>query len=192
MLGNHDSWTDDSFLEKKAAVRARFDLTSRKFSDAVNAIKASRQLAALVGFETQLTYISDEQAVFAMGQWLKHHPEPEQESGPTIISFSNLDREKLRESAELSRKLDEVIEDNLTNEELSDIEVLFYIGRDNEFGEYYEEMLEQTVKEHRLAKSRWEGIHHIMCKMNLFEDVIRGCEIGGRPSLAEKLRALKR
>lgn len=192
ILGNQETWKNDSFFKKKAMARARFDLSSGKFSDAIDTIRQSRELAALVGIETPLAYISDEKALFAMEQWIKHQPEPEAASGPIVTSFSNLDWETMRESAELSRKLDKVIENNLSNEEFSDIEVLFYVGRDNEFGEYYKEMLERTVKEHQLAESRWKGIHHIMSKMNLFEDLVRGCEIVGRPSLAEKLRALKR
>ena len=78
-----------------------------------------------------------------------------------------------------------------SREEVSDLEVLFYIGRNNEFGEHYENMLEHTVAEHRHTESRWENVYHIMTKLNLLPSVIAGVEQSGRPTLAGKLRTIR-
>ena len=191
MLGDHASWSEDGFLDKKMAVCTRFGLSSGKFSDAVNKIRRSRELAALVGIETNLTYLSDDTAIYALEQWANANPERALEADGLGLDYFERDWDKVAEQHHIARTLDEAIIANLSDEELSDLEVLFYIGRGPEFGEHYEVMLARTVKKHRLAKSRWEGVHHIMSKASLLENVVKGSKIVGRPTLAAKLRVLR-
>jgi len=191
MLGNHDTWVNDSFNDKKAAVRAKFGLSSHKFSDAVNQIRSSRALATLVGIETPLTYLSDEKAVFAFEQWAKANPPREDSSDDLGFDYFDRDWEKMDEHRRLTQELIGVITDNLSDEEISDIEVVFYIGRDREFGEYYDAMLAEAIEKHKQATSRWEGIYHIMTKATLLDNVIIGLREVGRPSLAAKLQAIR-
>lgn len=191
MIGERTSWKDKGFDEKKAAVCARFDLSNRKFSNAVNKILQSRELATLVGIETELTYLKDEKAVFALEQWLKANPERTIEPADAGIDYFHRDRDKFEEYNRLAGELRETIIDGLSIEELSDLETLFYIGRGTEFGEHYDRMLTKTLGTHRLAKSRWEGVDHIMSKTNLLDNVVKGCKVAGRPTLAAKLRALR-
>ena len=63
MLGQHSDWKNDSFTDAKKAVMSYYGISSRKFSRAVDKIRASRELAAMVGFESCLTHLSDEKAV---------------------------------------------------------------------------------------------------------------------------------
>ncbi len=191
MVGDHKTWGDDSFLEKKAAVCTRFGLSSGKFSEAVAKIRQSRELATLVGIETSLSYLSDDKAIFVMEQWAKAHPLREIKSGDVVIDYFERDIDAFEEDRRVSRELDKAIIANVTDEEISDLEVLFYIGCGSEFGEYYDVMLAETVKRHRQAESRSAGVHHIMSKTNLLANVIRGCGIVGRPTLAAKLQALR-
>lgn len=191
MLGAHSTWKDESFNDKKDAVRERFKLSSGKFSDAVDAIRRSRQLATLVELEKPLTYISDEKAIFALEQWAVANPERPQNPEDLGMDYFNRDWEKIAKDERISRELDQTIIDNLSLEEFCDLEVLFYIGRESEFGESYDKMLTASLEEHRQEKSRWAGVHHIMAKTNFLENVIAGAHAVGRPSLAYKLRAIR-
>lgn len=191
VLGDHATWVEDSFDEKKAAIREKYGLSSRKFSDAVKQIRGSRPLATLVGLETPLTYLSDEKAVFALEQWAKAFPPAKPD--PDDLGTSYLERgwAQISEHRQAMQTLVEAILTHLSDEEFADLEVLFYIGRGGELGEHYDAMLLNAVAEHKLAKSRWQGVHHIMTKSNLLDSVIRGAAAAGRPSLATQLRTIR-
>lgn len=192
MLGDHTTWVHESFNDKKAAVQTRFQLSNNKFSDAINKIRQSRPLAAVVGIETALTHLSSDKAVFALERWAKANPERFYD--PDDLGFDYFDRnwEKFHEFGRIRGDLIDVIAATMTNEEVSDLEVLFYIGRDGEFGEHYDAMLAQTVREHQTAESRLVGINHFMGKTNLLDGVIVGASAVGQPSLAARLQKIRR
>lgn len=190
MLGDYSTWTESSFDNRKAAVREKFGLSSNKFSDAVNQIRGSRPLAALIGIETQLTYLTDEKAVFAIEEWIKAYPPRVHNPEDLGTDYFDRDWDKVVEHQRVTKELINAIMENLSDEELSDLEVLYYIGRGGEFGEHYDAMLADTLAKHKLAKSRWDGVYHIMTKANLVDNVIIGSRAVGRPSLADKLQAI--
>lgn len=190
MLGSHASWGEDSFYEKKAAVVAKFGLSGRKFSDAVDKIRRSRELAALVALEGDLIYLTDEKVLFAAEEWLGVHPPRVVGSGIEPISVSDIDLEAAIVQAKASRVLSDLIVAKLTNEEFSELEALYYLGRNRQYGEYYEKMLASTVSTNALAESRFERVDHVMSKTNLLKGLIGGCKAAGRPSLAQRLSAL--
>lgn len=190
-LGDHATWTDDSFNQKKADVRAQFGLNSRKFSDAVTKIRGSRPLATMVGLETNLSYLSDEKAGFALQQWANTYPEIARDSeSHDLISLDNV-RDEIGDYGRVTRELTQTITANFSNEELSDVEVISYIGRGQEFGEYHVEMIERVLKKYRNAATRYDNLYHIMTKANLLENVVVGARAVGRPSLAMMLRAIR-
>lgn len=63
-------WTKPEFDTAKDAVRKHFDLSSRRFSAAVNIIKACRETKAIIGEETPLAHLEDQD----VEQWRKRHP----------------------------------------------------------------------------------------------------------------------
>lgn len=191
MLGDHATWIEDSFNDKKAAVREKFGLSSGKFSDAVTRIRQSRPLATLVGLETPLTYLTDQKAVFALERWAEAFPPQVHDRYYLGSSYFERDWDKVKEHRRVTKELIDAIIAELTDEEVADLEALFYIGRDRVFGEHYDEMVADAVAERRLAKSRWEGAYHIMTKTSLLENVILGAATAGRPSLAGRLRAIR-
>ena len=95
------------------------------------------------------------------------------------------------EEARRAQELDALVLSKVSVEELSDLEVLFYLGRDRVHGEHYDAEVERTVAKNRQAKNPREAVHHLMSKMNLFEAVIAGCAAAGRPSLGEQIRSLR-
>lgn len=191
MLDDHATWIEDSFNEKKAAIREKFALTSHKFSDAVTRIRRSRPLATLVGLETPLTYLSDENAVLALNAWAKAFPPHADDPKDLGTDYFDRDWEQMKEHGRVTNELVDTIIASLSDEDVSDLEVLFYIGRNREFGEQYDAMLAETIAAHKRADSRRAGVHHIMTKTNLLEEVIRGAREVGRPSLAATLQAMR-
>lgn len=190
MLGDHATWIEDSFNEKKAAVREKFGLSSGKFSDAVSQIRRSRSLATLVGLETPLTYLSDDKAMFALRRWADAYPPQADDPQNLGVDYFERDWAKIEEHRRVTHELIEAIIASLTDEEVADLKVLFYVGRGREFGEHYEMMLADTLAEHRVAQSRREGVYNIMIKTSLLENVILGAAAVGRPTLAAQLRTI--
>lgn len=191
ILGKHASWTDESFYSKKTDVRLRFSLSSRKFSKAVDMIKQSRELSALVGLESEMVYLRDEKIVFAMTQWILANPEKEVDPDDLGLDYFRRDSKDMQKSRQIMESLCEAIIQNLSVEEFAELEVLFYIGRDGVFGEHYCSKLDQTLKSHRLEKDRWMSVYNLMSKTNVLSSVVKGCRIAGRPTLAGQISGLR-
>lgn len=190
MVGARSTWGDGAFESAKSAVRARYDLGSRDFTKALDAIQESRELAALIGIETPLCRIEDDVAVFALERWAEAHSPRASAAESTGVDYLHRDWEAMKRHAQASRSLEETIIVNLDVEQISHLEALFYTGRGSEFGELYEVGYRHALEKNRLEKPV-AYVHHLMSKTNLLDAVVAGCRIVGRPSLGERLRALR-
>lgn len=191
MVGDRATWREASFEERKQAVGERFGLSSRAFSDALNAIQRSRELATLVGVETPLLHISDEKATSVLRAWAELNPPYDPAEADFGIDLFDDDRHERRRRGKGLRSLEEEVIANLTVEEFSDLEALFYLGRGREFGECYDAMVGESARKNRLEKDRWGDVHHLLSKTNLLDEVVIGCRLAGRPSLGGNLRAIR-
>lgn len=189
VLGDNSTWKEASFLEKKKTVMAQFGLSSGKFSDAIDAIRKSRPLAALVGLESSLNYLGDEKAIQVLKLWVDANPLKDRDDG-LGLDFFERDWEKHKEWAEQSDRLDRAALELLTLEEFADLETLFYLGRNRTYGEHYEVLVARAIKSFGREITR-ANVHHLMSKTNLLEAVADGVERAGRPSLAGRLRGLR-
>ncbi len=189
MLGDHATWCDPDFEERKTRIRERFGLSSRKLSAAITAIRNSRPLAATVGLETELKHLGDEKVVAVLERWAEAHARQAHDPDELGTDYFDRDWDKFEAHARQARELDDAALQLLNLEELSDLQVLFYIGRDGVYGEHYEEELARTIAEHRMESSLWTAVHHLMSKTNLLDAVVEGATAVGRPSLAGKIRA---
>lgn len=188
IIGDRSTWSDQSFLEKKAFAMNQFSLSSRKFSDAVDAIQESRHLAALVGLEANLKHLSDEKVVEVMKLWIK--ATPFDESGDGIgLDYFNRDWTAFKESAGRANRLNDAVLGMLSLEEFADLQTLYYLGRERVYGEHYDELLIQTIKSYHGGVSR-DQVCHLMSKTNLLDAVSNGADRAGRPSLGRKLDQL--
>jgi hypothetical protein len=189
ILGEKSTWKEASFLEKKKTVMTQFGLSSGKFSDAIDAIRRSRPLAALVGLESTLSYLGDEKAIQVLKLWVDVNPlkDREDELG---LDYFNRDWEKYKDSLLEADQLDRAALELLTLEEFSDLQALYYLGRDRIYGEHYESLVSSALKEFGREITR-ENAHYLMSKMNLLDAVADGVERAGRPSLAVQVRALR-
>lgn len=191
MLGDHATWRSPDFAERKQEAMEHFGLSRRKFSAAVTAIRKSRPLAATIGLESEMHHLSDEKAVAVLELWAHSHPVRVYDPKDSGTDYFDRDWGEFDQEWRAARGLDDAILKLLTPEELSDLEVLFYIGRDRVMGEHYDMLLQRTIAKHQNAASLWEGVHHIMSKTNLLDAAVRGAGAVGRPSLAVKLRGIR-
>lgn len=189
MVGPRKDWGDAAFEGAKKVVSGRFRLGSRDFSKALDAMQKSRELASLLDIETPLCRIEDAKAMFALERWAEAHPPYEPNAVSMGVDFTR-DRAVMRSAAMAVRSLDAAIIENMDVEEISDLEALFYTGRESEFGEFYEESYRIALEKNRLDRP-FAYVHHLMSKTNLLDAVVKGCVIAGRPSLAAKLRTIR-
>lgn len=187
-LGDQAEWRDPAFDKRKAALMERFDLSGRAFSDAVNTVKKSRALAAAIGIETPLTYLTDEQIMFVAERWRAVHPPRLGDRDVFVIPRNRL-REEVLKGREERNALYEAVIEALSVEQVAELEALFYIGRDRVFGEHHEAIVERTLAEHRVAGDRWPQVYHILSKTNFLDGLIEGLRRVGRPPLADRLGA---
>src|SRR5205085_2447600 len=67
-------WSDGIFDQQKTLVKARFNLSNRQFSKALDVIQSNREMKAILGVETPLLHISDDEIVWVVEQWRRLHP----------------------------------------------------------------------------------------------------------------------
>lgn len=187
LLPPKSAWSGPKFTETKQAVMSHYDLSSGKFSDAVDVIKKSRELGALIGLEFQLAHLTDTHAHFVFEQWSRAHP-----PRPPVDELQHhclVDANRLIALADrgLRRALIQSLLDALTSEELADLETVFYLGRDGDYPEQYERFLELTKRKHAVEGRPFNTVHHIFVKTNLLKCFARGVRRLGRPRLADNL-----
>ena len=188
-LGAHKTWTEENFVDRKIAICKRFDLGSKKFSQALDKIKESRELGVIVGLEQELHHLSDKKAFDVLRLWAKVNFLEKEDHEDLGLDFFNRDFDKVREHLRIRRELDDAVQAILTSNELADLEALFYIGRGPEYGESYDRVLQSTKASHGSTPA--PDVHQILSKTSLLENVALGAQLVGRPSLAAKLRALR-
>lgn len=190
IVGNQPAWKDESFTEKKRLVMSKFNLSSGKFSDALDKIKNVEPLAALIGIEASLKYLSDEKAIEVMSLWVKDNPRMSKDKFNGLgTNYFEPNWAKHVESWGKTHSLDQAIFELLSIEEFADLESVYYLGRNKSFGELYARQLTITQSNYNNSFTL-EDINHITSKTNLLDAFADGCERMGRPSLAEKLLQL--
>jgi hypothetical protein len=185
-------WSTQHFEEKKKAIRVRFDLSNRQFSKALDKVQANREMAALVGIETPLLYLTDEDVLHILKQWRLVHPARDENGDEdTGLNFSDLiDLEAMKKWGARFSEAVESIESRISADAIADLEAIFYIERDSEFTEYYERFVDEIRKEHVVANDPKQKIQHLIDKTNLLDCLQRGTAKLGRLRLAEKLKAI--
>jgi hypothetical protein len=190
IVGPQTSWSEDSFLDRKAEAMARFDLTSNGFSRALTAIKDSRELKVLIGLDTPLTYLTADKALEITQRWLDAHP-PKPAAEATMIDAATISFDDITDYGDTMRVLNDAALAVLSVEELADLQTIFYIGRDRRYGEEYPAYLAHTLKTHQLDDRRYEKAHHILSKLNFIDGFVDGLRRVGQPSLADQVAALR-
>ena len=190
MVGPHSGWGDAEFSDRKAKVMESFGLGSRKFSQALTTIRNSRPLATLVGIETSLKHLSDDKAVAALSAWAEAHPVKDR-TADLGSSFFPRDPEAIATHQQRRQSLNAAMTALLTSEELADLETVYYLGRNREDGEHYDANLEQTQRTYGVSGRPMGRLDDVFSKTNLLDAFVDGAAAAGRPSLAQKVRAIR-
>ncbi|HAD84209.1 MAG TPA: hypothetical protein DCG71_05135 [Brevundimonas sp.] len=191
MVGPHSEWVEPAFLERKAAVMERFGLSSGKFSQALTAIRRSRPLAARVGIETPLRHLADDTAVAVLHAWMKAHPVRTPVQGDLGSSHFKPDVAAMTAFHRTRQAVEAAMTGLLTPETLADMETIYYLGRNREQGEHYDENLDRTLRQSAASGRPMGRLGDLAGKTNLLEGFADGAEAAGRPSLARAVRALR-
>lgn len=191
MLPKRSDWREPAFADAKANVMKRFSLSSGKFSKAVNVIEGNREMRCLIGLETSLAHLSDQNTLFAVKQWARRHPHRPAGDGPGTGFFAARDFDEFVEDRRIVREVDDKILEVLTPDEIADMEAIYYFGRDERFCEHYEQILLWAQKEHRVAGKLAIEVNRLMQKTNFQDAFARGVLKLGRPSLADKVLAIR-
>ncbi|MEH7901753.1 hypothetical protein V7794_10625 [Rhizobium laguerreae] len=184
-----DRWTDPTFDDVRAAIRGRFGLSSNELSKACKEIQRTRELAALIGIETALLYLADDDVIWVIEQWRKLHPKRSQDDTDIGLDYFDMSRfEKMLEQGKLDREVIDAVNERLDSGKLADLEVMFYRERDRIPSEYYEEMVAAKLSEHAAANDSKAEIRHLLEKTNLLQNMRGSAKRLGRIALAAKLQ----
>jgi hypothetical protein len=181
-------WGNEAFTEAKKAVKERFALSNTQFSKAIDAIKANREFCGMIGGETDLPYLLDDEVMLVVEQWRILHPKLGMKE-PEVVQGGRFRSAGLIASIKKRRECVDALSGTITSHEAADLEALFYLGRGDFFPELFEERAAAYLKsigddaELRACTAR------MLDKTNLLTCLERGARRAGRLSLAERLSA---
>lgn len=189
MMPARDQWRSQAFEDQKDKVKARFNISNSQFCVALNAIQKNREMAAILGIESDLLHLSDDDAFFVAGQWRRLHPKQErdQEEGHELNYFDTTRLGGMQERTALYSEIINAIEKRLSPDAVADLETIFFLARDGIFTEAYCERVEQTRKNHAAANEPTENIRHLVEKTNFLQCLLNGTKRLGRLQLANRL-----
>ena len=190
-LPNQEEWSDPKFDVIKNSIKKRYNISGRKFSEALTVIQSNREMSNLIGVENELIYLSGESAAFVVEQWQKIHPHIEQRDNLGTDYF-NLGRfDKMAADRKIEISVLDAIEGRLSVQEIADAQTIYYLARNNEYSELYENKLDSTIREYEASDEIRQKIHHLIQKTNLLEMLSLGVEKLGNVNLSNELRRLR-
>lgn len=192
MMPLRKDWSTQDFDDQKKMVKARFQLSNRQFSNTLNVIQGNREMAAIVGIESELRHLTDDDVIWVVEQWRRIHPVlDENESGGLGLDYFDASRfEGMMERSALYAQVIEAVKNRLPADALADLEAIYYVERDGILTEYYLRRVDQVREEHAAANDSEQEIRNLMEKTNLLQCLQRGAAKLGRLALAERLKAV--
>ncbi|WP_336080596.1 hypothetical protein [Thalassospira sp. CH_XMU1448-2] len=184
LLPLRSNWDNSDFDKVKEKIKVRFNLSNRQFSKAIDVIESQRELGSIIGIETKAKFITDDKAFRLCEGWCGAHSEVERDPC-TSVNFS--DKESMRKafvSADIFEKSISKISDDFDLNEAVDVETIFYMARDHEYVEYYEDRFQTKLKARSGPRER---LAHVLEKTNFLQEFSRGVRRIGRVNLADKL-----
>lgn len=187
MLPAMTEWKTAVFGEAKEAIKVRFDISNTQFSKAVDVIKTSREMKAMLGGETDLLSLSDDKAVRVIEEWRKLHPPRIDGKGDAVINGEDITLEEIQEDIATKKDVLAALLEELSSDDIADLEALFYLGRDGYFPELYEEKVAHINRKQAVERNLKAQLMHIIDKTNLLICLREGAVKAGRTALAERL-----
>ncbi|WP_377186593.1 hypothetical protein [Ruegeria meonggei] len=186
LLPQRSEWASQAFIEAKDAIQSRYGLSNTQFSKTLNKIQETRPLAGLIGVESNLVYLTGENAEFILAQWAELHP-PREPSEMRIVRFSKDDFAKILAGHEKEAEIIARIVETVPEDQFADAETIYYIERNGNYPERYEEFLELKRNEFRARGDLRQEVHDLMSKTNFRRHFLNGLAAVGIPSLSNRL-----
>ncbi|WP_342738613.1 hypothetical protein [Bradyrhizobium sp. B117] len=186
MMPALSEWRSDAFIIAKEAVKERFRLSNKQFAKAIDAIKTSREMMGMLGAETELPNLTDEEILLVVREWRKLHPPPADRK-PRIILGSDIKAEDLIKHSKELRAATKSLSAVIRREEAADLEALFYLGRDGWFPELFDEKAARIRERLGDDENLAEQIARLLDKKNLLQCLQKGARRAGRLALADTL-----
>jgi len=187
ILPPFDKWTEEIFDTAKQEVKKEYGIGSNKFSKAVDVMKNHRTMASCLGKEFDLLHLTDDKIKLVIQEWKKLHvPKNPDDLG---TDFANIDFEAMKDHLEKTKTARETILNALSDDEIADLESVFYIGRDSTFCEFYEKKVSSVKKENQANQNIDQEINHLLEKTNFLDGLVNGLKTLGKPALAEEISA---
>lgn len=185
MLPPFNKWRENIFVNAKQQIKETYGIGSNKFSDALDLIKNHRTMASCLGKEFNLAHLTAEKLRSVVQEWKVLHGQNDlKEVGSDLV---NLDFEALVGHMEKYEEAQNNILQLLSEDEIADLETVFYLGRSALFCELYEDELTRVKRKYKTDRNLAEAVRHLLEKRNFLEEIVQGVKILGNPTLAKAL-----
>ena len=184
LLPPFKDWSNkNEFKKSKDEILDRFKLSGQDFSKACDVIKNNRELKAFIGISSNLLYISDENVEYLLQKFEKINP-PSDET-PRVLVTNNDYLELLNRSIDPSHIIDDIFQ-KIPICEFADAGAIFYLQRNEDFSEYYEDIYNEQISRARNDYRRY--IHDIFTKTTFKMHFLGGIKTLGNISMWEKFK----
>ncbi|MBR0951679.1 DUF3775 domain-containing protein [Bradyrhizobium canariense] len=190
MLPPLAEWKTDAFTAAKEAIKKRFNLGSKHFTDALNVIKANREMKGRLGGESEPLSLTDAKAVRVIEEWRKLHPPRDPDAEPAVINGADISVEDLMEGMAVQRAVLKTILQELTGDEIAELETLYYLGRDGYWAEQFDDRIAHVKRKQAAEQDLPEQLRHLVDKTNLLQCLQIGARKAGRLALSGQLEGL--
>jgi len=192
MLPPRTEWNSVAFTTAKQSVHERYELSGKKFTAAVDAIQANREMNAQLGVEAVLSHLTDANARMLIEKWSTVHPVRQSADDDLGMDyFGKRDWEETRLYFERKTDARNVILQTLSPEEIADADAIYYLGRDGNFPEQYDGLLAQAKKNHAEADGLRRSVDNLLSKTNLLMFLVSGLRRLGKTTLASTLESMR-
>lgn len=183
-------WGLAAFDNVRNEVRSRFGLSFRALARALDMIQRNPEMGAMIGIEFSLAHLTDDKVMQLLGAWGTLFPPRPAVVGPLLSRIvPPMRREDRIRIGRQHATVDADILEMINDDDLADLETIFYIGRDERYGEHYADRLAAIKREHAVNGDRRSELHHLTSKGNLAQMVAAGSIRLGRPMLAKRIKA---
>lgn len=190
MLPPLAEWKTDAFNAAKEAIKKRFGLGSKHFTDALNIIKANREMRGMLGRASEPVFLSDAKAIRVLEEWRKLHPPRDPAAEPAVINGADISVEDLMEGMAVQRAVLKTLLQELTGDEIAELEALYYLGRDGYWAEQFDDRIAHVKRKQAVEQDLPEQLRHLIDKTNLLQCLQIGAKRAGRLVLAGQLDGL--
>ena len=190
LLPKMAKWETQEFQDEKKRICTRYNLSNRQFSSALTKIKNNREMCAILEQETPLLHITDDEVEWLITQWQHYHS-----AKPIFFARKNgtSDTSAASDIENHQFPIGEITErifNQLTDEKIADAMTVYFLGRDKEWCEHYEDIFLERLNKLKLNENKTGEMIYYMNKTNLLQSTIQGLNQLGRLRLSRALRGM--